>query len=49
MGLLGNKQNPWLAIRIFDLFDLDEDDNLTLEEFVRLTDLLVNGDDSERH
>ena len=34
---------------MFELFDLDGDDNLTFDEFVRLTDLLVNGDDSEKH
>lgn len=33
---------------MFDLFDMDNDDNLTFEEFARLTDILVNGTDSER-
>jgi Ca2+-binding EF-hand superfamily protein len=49
MGLLGQKQNPFLATRMFDIFDLDNDDFITFTEFARLMDLLVNGDDNERN
>jgi Ca2+-binding EF-hand superfamily protein len=45
MGLLGAKNHPFLANRMFEVFDLDNDRVLTFNEFLRLTDLLVNGNE----
>ena len=47
MGLLGTNNHPFLANRIFEVFDLDNDRTLSFVEFLRMTDLLVNGTEYE--
>jgi Ca2+-binding EF-hand superfamily protein len=47
MGLLGTNDHPFLSNRIFEVFDLDNDRTLSFVEFLRMTDLLVNGTEYE--
>ena len=49
MGLLGQRQNPFLADRIFDVFDKDKDGKLTCDEFTGIMDVLCNGDEDEKN
>lgn len=49
MGLLGQQENPFLADRIYDIFDEDRDGNISFEEFTRIMDILCNGTDDERY
>ena len=49
MGLLGQRQNPFLADRIFEVFDKDKDGMLTCDEFTGIMDVLCNGDEDEKN
>lgn len=49
MGLLGQRQNPFLADRIFYVFDSDRDGNLLFEEFVKIFDVLIKGTEKEKN
>ena len=49
MGLLGQQQHPFLADRIFEVFDRDAKGRLTFEEFASIMDVLINGNEDERY
>ena len=49
MGLLGLRQDPFLADRIFEVFDKDKDGKLTCDEFTGIMDVLCNGDEDEKN
>lgn len=49
MGLLGQQQHPYLADRIFEVFDKDRDGEINLSEFTAIMDVLCNGTEDEKH
>ena len=49
MGLLGQRQNPFLADRIFDCFAKNKDGKMTCEAFTGIMDVLCNGDEDEKN
>lgn len=48
MGLLGQQQHPFLADRIFDVFDTDQDGLISFDQFSAIMDLLCNGTEDEK-
>lgn len=49
MGLLGGKHHPYLADRMFEVFDRDEDCLLVFAEFAAIMDVLCNGSEDEKN
>jgi Ca2+-binding EF-hand superfamily protein len=49
MGMLGQRENAFLADRIFDVFDADCDGTLNFDEFVRIFDILMKGSEKEKN
>lgn len=49
MGLLGQNDHPFLADRIYQCVDKDNDGYIDCTEFTRLMDIFCNGSDHERH
>lgn len=49
MGLLGQQSSPFLANRIFEVFDTDGDDFLDFKSFAMIMDILCNGTENERN
>lgn len=49
MGILGQQENAFLADRIFEVFDVNNDGVLTFEEYSHIMDVLCNGTDQEKN
>ena len=49
MGLLGQQSTPFLADRIFEVFDHDNDSLIDFQSFARVMDVLCNGTEDERN
>ena len=49
MGLLGQQQHPFLADRIFEVFDRDKDGWILFDQFSAIMDVLINGSEDEKH
>ena len=49
MGVLGQNETPFLADRVFDIFDEDMDGKILFDEFKWIMDILCNGTEEERH
>ena len=49
MGLLGQQSSPFLADRIFEVFDHDKNEFLEFHEFAMIMDILCNGTENERN
>ena len=49
MGLLGQQQHPFLADRIFEVFDRDKDGWIVFDQFSAIMDVLINGSEDEKH
>jgi len=49
MGLLGQQQHPYLADRIFEVFDTDCDGRINVQSFTSIMDVLCNGEEDERN
>jgi len=49
MGLLGQQEHPFLADRMFEVFDVRGSGGLELNQFTRIMDILQNGTEDERN
>ena len=49
LGLLGQQQHPFLADRIFDVFDSKKEGYLVFSQFTAIMDVLCNGTDDEKN
>ena len=49
MGILGQQQHPFLADRIFEVFDMDRDGRINFQAFSSIMDVLCNGSEDERN
>ena len=49
MGMLGMGKNVFLADRIFQVFDSDNNGNLNFDEFLRIFDVLIKGSEKEKN
>ena len=48
MGLLGQQQHPFLADRIFEVFDREGTGRIVFKTFADIMDVLCNGTDDEK-
>lgn len=49
MGLLGQQQHPFLADRMFEVFDTRKVDRLEFSQFAKIMDVLCNGTEDEKN
>ena len=49
MGLLGLESNAFLSDRIFEVVDSDRDSYITFPQFATIMDVLINGEEDEKH
>ena len=49
MGLLGQQGHPFLADRMFEVFDTKRENYLVFSQFCAIMDVLCNGDSDEKN
>ena len=49
MGLLGQQSHPFLANRIFEVFDRKRRELLVFDQFAAIMDVLCNGTEDQRN
>ena len=49
MGLLGQQGHPFLADRMFEVFDVNRLNYLNFEQFTAIMDILCNGEEDEKN
>ena len=49
MGLLGQQSHPFLANRIFEVFDRKRKEVLVFDQFAAIMDVLCNGTEDQRN
>lgn len=49
MGILGQQENAFLADRIFEVFDVDQDGMLDFDDYTKIMDVLCNGDENQKN
>jgi Ca2+-binding EF-hand superfamily protein len=48
MGLLGLESNAFLSDRIFEVVDIDHDEQISFLQFITIMDTLINGNEDEK-
>lgn len=49
MGLLGQQGHPFLADRMFEVFDVNRENYLNFKQFTAIMDILCNGEEYEKN